>query len=575
MNKNILTVICLFFLLAPVTLYLLGSSTYSSHDGMQHLLRIAKYFQALTDGQIPPRWADQLYYGLGSPVLIFYGQLPYFLASLLHFFKLSYVQSMQITMAITTILSGYFFFLWIKPSFGRLAAIVGAVAYIWAPYHLVDIYIRAAFPEVVSFMFVPLMFLSVDVQLTNRSIWPILLASGSFAALILSHNLMALLFGSIWFGYVLVMTLTTRNRRILIISLLSALLAVGITTFYWLPAITEQSEINFKAVNISMQNQFNFVTLERIIFSRWGFFPPYQPNPMTVQLGIGQWLVILLTACIFIFLMLRGHRPLRRLGKTNLSKIIYFVAITFFAIFLMTPESTFLWNHLPFLSIFLYPWRFLTAAIFSAAFLAAVVACLIQKTRLALLVLLIILIAPNVFSLRTFGSMTISDNFLRDDNLSGDVWGEFLPKYADVKEINKLASSSDCLHRRCVTARFQGPQEVVYKVLTEKSQFLKLDYLSPTSFSGQINLFYYPGWVVYLDNKPINIKVSSWGTMIGSFPAGQHQIVSRFTETPPRRVSDIISLAFFTLWSFLGLRILAKAIFGTKISPLSFSYLKP
>ena len=40
-----------------------------THDGPVHLARIASYYKELSYGQIPPRWASELNYAYGMPLL--------------------------------------------------------------------------------------------------------------------------------------------------------------------------------------------------------------------------------------------------------------------------------------------------------------------------------------------------------------------------------------------------------------------------------------------------------------------------------------------------------------------------
>src|SRR3989344_3894120 len=78
----------IFLLLLIQFLFLLPLFThpfYQSHDGELHLARFAAYITAIKDGHIPPRWAGNLSYGYGAPVLNFFAPLAGYLASALYF----------------------------------------------------------------------------------------------------------------------------------------------------------------------------------------------------------------------------------------------------------------------------------------------------------------------------------------------------------------------------------------------------------------------------------------------------------------------------------------------------------
>ena len=50
-------------------------------------------------------------------------------------------------------------YFWIKDQFGKTAGFVAAIFYLFAPYHLLDLHYRASVGEVLSFVFIPLVFL--------------------------------------------------------------------------------------------------------------------------------------------------------------------------------------------------------------------------------------------------------------------------------------------------------------------------------------------------------------------------------------------------------------------------------
>jgi len=90
---------------------------YTSHDGETHTARTAQYYQALKDHQFPPRFAESLYNGLGSPIFVYIYPIHYLLGSIVHFFGFSFTNSFEILMALGFIFSGIFSFLWFREVF--------------------------------------------------------------------------------------------------------------------------------------------------------------------------------------------------------------------------------------------------------------------------------------------------------------------------------------------------------------------------------------------------------------------------------------------------------------------------
>jgi hypothetical protein len=68
----------------------------------------------------------------------------------------------------------------------------------------------------------------------------------------------------------------------------------------------------------------------------------------------------------------------------------------------------------------------------------------------------------------------------------------------------------------------------------------------------RLRTFYFPGWNVYIDGKPAEIRMDTQtGAMIIQIPGGKHEIAVKFENTPIRKVSLYISI--FSLLFFLFL----------------------
>ena len=55
-----------------------------THDGRIHIARIANFYASLTEGNVVPRWASNLNWGYGSPIIEFVYPLTSYVASLFH-----------------------------------------------------------------------------------------------------------------------------------------------------------------------------------------------------------------------------------------------------------------------------------------------------------------------------------------------------------------------------------------------------------------------------------------------------------------------------------------------------------
>src|SRR3989344_780218 len=127
-----------------------------THDGQDHVARIANFYQSLSEGNVVPRWAANLNWGYGHPILMFLYPLPSYIASLFHAIGFSFIDSTKLVFAVSYIASIVTMYLWIRAAWGSVAGFTAAILYGFAPYRFVDLYVRGAIGEHVAFIFPPL-----------------------------------------------------------------------------------------------------------------------------------------------------------------------------------------------------------------------------------------------------------------------------------------------------------------------------------------------------------------------------------------------------------------------------------
>jgi hypothetical protein len=152
--------ILFFLLLLPSISWLLQPGYFPIHDDLQAMrqLQMAKCF---ADLQIPCRWVPDMGYGFGYPLFNFYPPGPYYLGQLLHFLNFQYIDIAKLVGILGFIASGFTMYLLARQFWGRVGGIVAAVFYVYAPYHSVDFYVRAAVNEFFALIFFPLVFLCI------------------------------------------------------------------------------------------------------------------------------------------------------------------------------------------------------------------------------------------------------------------------------------------------------------------------------------------------------------------------------------------------------------------------------
>jgi len=545
----LILVIILIGIFASRSLFLPGF--YSSHDGISHVIRLVKFHEGLMDGQIIPRWSKGLAFGLGSPVLLFYGQLPYMVGLIPKLLGFSYSSSIEIVFSLSLIISGITFYLWAKEVSNKSAALIGSILYMYAPYRFLDIYVRGAYPESFTFIFPPLMLLSLYKMFYKSEKSGFILGVLSLSGIILSHNAMALFFIPIYIFYALDLFLTNKNKNKLFVAGISFISSLLITSFYWIPVVFEKKFTNVDNWSASSDFINNFVSLKDIIYSKWAWGPLESVSPMSLQVGLVQQFMVLLSVVVFIVLIVRkngmnvlfarfkkiGFNVRIKIEKLDLMRFCLFFSLYLISVFLIINKSLFLWETIPLLSYVVYPWRFLVIVTFSSAILSTLVFKYLKPNIIYYLLIIFMLLYANRNYSQLVGKIYESDIYYETYQDTADMWGEYLPVTANLDVINK------CRLEGCEFERISVPKEVEFEILTEKSNELSFNYISQNNFSSTVSIYYFPGWKAYLDESLYNqIKVNEIGTMDINLPKGNHNLDLKFENTAIRNISLIISL---------------------------------
>lgn len=453
-----------------------GPDFYDGHDSQAHIVRLWQFDKALKQGQFPPQWAPDLYAGRGYPVFIFAYPLPYFVAESFHLLGANFAVSLKLTTVLAYLISiaGMYY----------LAGFTGAILWVFAPYMFVKIFITGSLGVVVAYAFIPWFFLVLKRLLYRPSIKQAVLLSLFASGWILSHEIKPLVF------LPLIILLVISRPKSFKFLLLGGLLTLGLTAWFVVPAL---AELKFTHFNEFVTNAYwnNFVPLSRLLYSRWGTGAPgWSDNPLSQQVGIAQWLAIGLSLIFW-----RKTWP-------------YLLAFGL-SIFLMLAASRPVWDLVPLLPVVHIPWRFLSLAVFSAAWAGSSALKLI-KNKMLQITISILLITIALYGNRNH--LRINDIRVYDqgffDNYTGVAtgWNEHLPVWVK-------------------TVDFERPS-------------------SPPP-AGQLNTLYYPGWEVKIDGQKVPIWPSANGLIEFATPSAGVKAEAEFTDTPLRRAGKIISL--FTL----------------------------
>jgi uncharacterized membrane protein len=180
-----------------------------------------------------PRWLPLSHDGLGSPVFYYYPPLAFYLGSVFRLAGQGVYWSLIATFLTAYVLSGAGTFLWLRDQ--TRTPLIGALFYMFAPYHAFNFYVRGAVAEFVAAAILPFVMVGLK-RAAERRAGGYAIASVAYAAMIASHLPLALLASLFLFGpYAL---LLIRKRR-MAAPVLAASFATGIAlaSIYLLPAL--------------------------------------------------------------------------------------------------------------------------------------------------------------------------------------------------------------------------------------------------------------------------------------------------------------------------------------------------
>ncbi|MFQ5343662.1 MAG: hypothetical protein ACE5F6_19140, partial [Anaerolineae bacterium] len=396
--------ISVFLLTLPAWLPLLLDpgliNTRAGGDSPFLLQRVYEMSVALQGGHFPARWMPDAAFGFGYPFWNYYAPLAFYVAAAFHLAGLGFVNAIKLTQILGFLGAGAGMYLLADDIFdSRPAAVLAATAYTYAPFHLVNVYVRGdSLGEFVAFAFYPLIFLGLRRLRARPGPGPAALTAAAYAGLILSHNISALIFTPFAIVYACLLHVSRfarrpewrpepveglvegvhvsrpalSHRRHLLWTAAALVVGLALSGFYWAPALLEQDAVqlagnltgyfhyagHFRSTNLIQPNLlFNFAV------DAAG--TPFAMGLIQAILSLAGFLIIIALS-VFHNSQRTTHNAQLTIDNSQLTidNSSFFAAAALLATFLITPWSRPLWDHLPLLPFVQFPWRWLSVQAF-------------------------------------------------------------------------------------------------------------------------------------------------------------------------------------------------------------------
>lgn len=365
-KKNILIYIGITLL---VSIPLLIKGVNNGDDLPFHLMRIEGIAQELKNGRFPVKLSSLWLEGYGYPVSVYYGDILLYIPAILRIAGASIVEAYKIYVIIINFVTVLISYQCFKRIFTcESVAWLCCIAYVCAPYRLVDVYTRAAVGEYSSIMFFPIIMLAIyriytedaerNVYKTNAH----LLAIG-MTGVLGTHLLSTEMVGIVLIIVCLIMWKKTIRLKTIFVYVIAVAEAICMNLYFIIPFLDY-----YMHVDVKVGSNLSGDTLNRI--QAWGayigqYFAFFQKTVGKHSVNVNEreiftpGILLMFALVVAIVLILK---------KTANKNIILYTGMSIFLLYLAS--NIFPWNHLEkttksglILAQVQFPWRYIGIAI--------------------------------------------------------------------------------------------------------------------------------------------------------------------------------------------------------------------
>ncbi len=523
------------------------------------LQRLQQLESALRDSHFPARWMGDANYGFGYPFYNYYAPLSIYVAVFFRLLGFSMVRSIEVAQVFGFLLAALGIYLlsrrWYR---NEWAALLASVAYTTAPFHLVNVYVRGdSLAEFWAMALYPWVILAADRLLAEETrgvpYGRVAALALTYGALILSHNISALIFTPFLILFILLRWLLgpyraadgtispfSRVRLPLLLPLLAAgLLGLALAAWFFVPALVEQQYARLGPVTEGYFSYANHFRGLNLVQTR-AVFDYDVSGGNAFRMGLVQAVAALLGSLAIIYYTFRAHL----FDRAPALFILFSLAV---ATFMITPLSAFLWENLPLLSFTQFPWRFLSIQAFAAA-LAIGALALLPYCRVLAVGTAVLLVISSFAALHTDHILIGDDDVTAGSlaqyewftgNIGSTVSAEYLPQTVQPRFFNSAWLNDG---RRANARPIEG--ELLTIDLLEQ-QTDRQRWSLRVGEEGALVLFptmAWPGWTAELGDQPLGIQPAPGSGLITvELPAGEHELILTLAGRPLRRGAELIS----------------------------------
>lgn len=417
------------------------------------------------------------------------------------------------------VLGGASMFVLVRRWFDRRDAIFAAALYAVNPYHLVIVYWRSAFAELLASCLVPLLLLLVlkVAEESWRAVVPLslLLAAAwltNAPAAVMIHYSLALL--------ILFFAWQRRSPRLLLVGAVAVAVGACLSAFYLIPAVYEQKWVNIaEAVSAGSRPQDNFL-----------FIHTTDPDHDAFN-RIISWIAVLEMA---VTLAAAGAaKSWRGKNRTLWSVLLGWAVVCSIVMF---PVTALVWRVLPKLEFMQFPWRWLLClSMMFSIFLTMGVRRWWMRAAICVFTILVIVVAWQRIQAPWWDNA--ADLREMQDNMTDKIG------YEGVDEYTPVGADPTAVDKDARTVTIYGPARGAIHILrwTPESRIFTADVSARDQLA--LRLFRYPAWQAEVNGRVVEtVARPETGQMLVPVQAGMNRVQITFVRTWDRTAGGWISV---------------------------------
>jgi hypothetical protein len=515
-----------------------------------------------------PRMAAELGFGYGQLLHQVYPPLGFELAAWIHALGFGYLDSLRVFFSLCLLSDALGMFVYARVlGLPRPTATLAAIAFVWAPYVLLDAHQGGDFGESIGIALLPWA-LAAFHRLAERTT-PGRLATAALAlgAVNLAHNITALFFTGLLVLYIALLAAIRRDPRAAFTAIGAIALGTALAAIYWMPALLE---LSYSHIGDQRVGSFN---LARYLLDPTELIQPTLRAHYDGDAEHQYGLVALILTLAGIARLVLPRWTLDRGPWTTRAILLAFAAAFAVILAIQLRWAQVIWETVPLISFVQFPRRLFLFASLAGAPLIGLLAIAVPRIPPWPLVMVVgaaiglsslpgVLWPSSVSPAHRIFENQIGIGTLADRRFSDrSAYDDFFPRWVSepAAEVPRVPSTNRAeLYREANTLPVPRVRVVERGLL-----HLVLSTESTEPSALVLHAFYFPGWWASADDQPLIVDpVGPLGLIRIQIPPGTRTVRAALGDTPLRVAATaatlVAGLVLLALWVLATNRVRAR-----------------